>query len=330
MTNTPSISAVIPAYNCEKTLPICLEALRQSTVPLDEIIVVDDGSTDRTRVVAAEWGATLLEVPENRQANYCRNFGAARARGELILFVDCDVVPEPDALRNALRVMTAEQVDAVIGIYSLKHRHPNLSSQYKNLWIRYSYLRADPSLDWVFGAIALMRKCVFDEVGGFDHTLFMHKGGDLELGKRMAHRRPAIRFSPSVEAEHLKRHTLRSLLKNDFQRSQGFIQLAVRLGQLSRSLKRGFVNIYPVFAYSILLVWGLLSFLILSFWYPAFLWLALAAAIVYVAANIPFLFFYARARRMLEVPLVLGILIFDHLVCGFGCLKGLIQRAPRT
>jgi glycosyltransferase involved in cell wall biosynthesis len=321
----PTISAIIPAHNSERTLPLCLQGIKASSTPVHEIIVVSDGSTDATCEIAQQHGVRVIELSSNHQANFCRNAGAAQATGEILLFLDSDAVLQPEAIQNALDSLSDGHFDAVVGLYSAQHRHPNVASQYKNLWIRYSYLKSRGSVDWIFGAISLIQKEAFTKAGGFDRSLFMHKGGDLELGKRMAHARPSIILNPTVEAEHLKQHTLLSLLRNDLERSQGFVQLAANLGQLSRSLTRGFVNVYPRFVISTLISWPLVLGALLTICIPALWWGFATLAALYVGLNVSFLHFFATHRGAANALRVVGILFLDHLVCALGSAKGFIR-----
>jgi len=99
-----SVSIVIPARNERESLPELLSSLRHSDVAPLEVIVVDDGSTDGTAAVAASLGATVLDAPPppegwNGKPWACWT-GAARARGEHVLFLDADVTLAPDALRR--------------------------------------------------------------------------------------------------------------------------------------------------------------------------------------------------------------------------------------
>src|SRR5512143_3687890 len=98
------ISVAVPASNAEKTLGACLEALLEHTAPRAtyEIIVVHDGSTDRTRQTAEAYGVRVF-TEANRGAAAARNVGVQNARGEIVLFVDADSVPD----RNWIQEMVA-------------------------------------------------------------------------------------------------------------------------------------------------------------------------------------------------------------------------------
>ncbi|RME03684.1 MAG: glycosyltransferase family 2 protein, partial [Deltaproteobacteria bacterium] len=95
----PRISVVIPAYNAERSIGPCLEALsrQQIEVPF-EVIVVDDGSTDRTGEIATQVpGVRVIRQP-NQGPAVARNRGVAEARGAWIVFTDADCAPLPDFL----------------------------------------------------------------------------------------------------------------------------------------------------------------------------------------------------------------------------------------
>jgi Glycosyl transferase family 2 len=110
----PTVSAIIPAYNAEKTLGKVLEALAAQDEPVDEVIVVDDASTDGTAELAREHGVRIVATDGKGFAGEARNRGWEEARGSVVVFLDSDVVPQPGwgaGLRRALR----EYPGAVIG-----------------------------------------------------------------------------------------------------------------------------------------------------------------------------------------------------------------------
>jgi glycosyltransferase involved in cell wall biosynthesis len=92
------LSVVIPALNEEALLPACLKSIRQQDAgePF-EVIVVDNGSIDRTAEIARAWGARVVPCPE-RGVAHARQAGLEAARGDVIVQMDADAVLPPGAL----------------------------------------------------------------------------------------------------------------------------------------------------------------------------------------------------------------------------------------
>ena len=102
----PRISVIIPSYQHARDLPLCLESLLRQDFRDFEIIVVNDGSTDRTDEAVAPYLDCLTYIrQENRGANAARNRGAQEARGDYLFFCDADLVLRPDALGKMLAAL---------------------------------------------------------------------------------------------------------------------------------------------------------------------------------------------------------------------------------
>lgn len=100
------VSFIVPVYNGEETIGICLDALIGQDYPKKdyEIIVIDDGSTDRTREIVKGYPVRLIELKENMGRIIVRETGARAASNNLLFFVDSRVITEPDVLKRASEV----------------------------------------------------------------------------------------------------------------------------------------------------------------------------------------------------------------------------------
>lgn len=102
----PQISVIIPTWNSERTIGACLDSLFAQTVQDFEVIVVNDGSTDRTADVLAPYHSRIISInQENRGSNAARNRGLREAHGEYLLFLDSDITMRPDMLLKLLRAL---------------------------------------------------------------------------------------------------------------------------------------------------------------------------------------------------------------------------------
>jgi glycosyltransferase involved in cell wall biosynthesis len=178
----PVISIIVPTYNRAHELPYLFSALAAQWYPADrmELLVVDNSSSDQTEAVVAEW-ATILPFSvafyrkDNRGPAASRNYGAERARGEVLAYTDSDCIPLPHWLRNAAAGF-AQGGDMILGPFYPVGRlgEPILVSQQSaqerdkgcyptaNLFIRRS--------DW-------------EKVGGFDERYGLYPWGGLVAGE---------------------------------------------------------------------------------------------------------------------------------------------------
>src|SRR5262249_49148666 len=100
------VSVVIPAYNCAPLVREAIASALAQTAPPFEILVIDDGSTDDSRALIAEFGSPVRYVwKPNGGVSSARNRGLAEARGDLIAFLDADDLWHPDKLRRQVEVL---------------------------------------------------------------------------------------------------------------------------------------------------------------------------------------------------------------------------------
>ena len=212
------ISIIIPVYNNMRDLPECLSAVKASAKNLDtEIIVVDDASTDETPSVAASMGVHVLRLGRNSGPAAARNFAAQRATGEILFFVDADVVLAPGSLHRAIRVLdTRPDFAAVFGSYDDRPRARGLVSQYRNLLHHFVHQQGNPEASTFWAGCGAIRREIFLGVGGFDAERFLRPSiEDIELGVRLRKAGHRILLDREIQGTHLKRWTLASMVWTD-------------------------------------------------------------------------------------------------------------------
>jgi glycosyltransferase involved in cell wall biosynthesis len=95
----PLISVVIPTYNEEKDIPECLSSLAKQSYKNKEVIIVDDGSTDKTLEVIKKFKPRVIKG-QHKGPGFSRNLGSKKAKGSILIFVDADMTFDKDYLKN--------------------------------------------------------------------------------------------------------------------------------------------------------------------------------------------------------------------------------------
>lgn len=197
-------SVIVPAYNAEKTLGACLEALLQQSVNCDkyEIIVVDDGSTDRTIEVANGYSARVLG--QNHLGPACaRNLGAKVAIGDFLLFTDADCIPTFNWIEEIVRPL--ENDPLVAGVKgSYRTFQANLIARVAQVEFeeKYARLRRQKCIDFVDTGSAAFRKETFWEMGGFDPGFPSASNEDTELSFNLVSRGWNLIFAETAIVYH--------------------------------------------------------------------------------------------------------------------------------
>ncbi len=298
----PDISIVIPVHNGAAYLAECLKSIQELRPAPIECIVVDDGSTDASARIAQAAGVTVVSTSGRCGPGYARNLGAGIARGEVLLFVDADVVVPPDALaRIAARFSEDPARDAVIGSYDQDPASPDLLSQYRNLLHCYTHQRGQARTCGFWTGCGAMRTAVFREYGGFDETHTRPRIEDVELGTRLRQAGRQVWLDKGLRVKHLKRLRFWTVMKTDLvDRAIPWTLLILRSSQMPADLNLQYGQRLSVLASG----WGALALILSAVSAVVFggrlaAALALSAAIAAVAVmalNSDFYRFLARSR----------------------------------
>jgi GT2 family glycosyltransferase len=311
------VSVVIPAFDNAAGLSECLRALVSSSGPESEIIVVDDASTDETPAVAEQFGVRLLRLERNSGPGAARNFGARHAAGDVVLFVDSDVVVGPDTVARVARVLEERpEITAVFGSYDSAPRARGLVSQFRNLLHHFVHQQGDPEASTFWAGCGAVRRSVFEEVGGFDTGPFTRAIEDIELGYRLRDAGYRILLDRQLRVTHLKHWTLVSFLRTDtLYRAVPWSRLI-----LQRRLRLDHLNLKPEHRLSVALALFVPFALALTAVTPAMLALAVLAVAGLVIANRKLFGFLVRARGIAFAVGAVPLLFLHYLASGLAYL----------
>ncbi len=209
--------SVIPVYNASQYLDRCLEAITTSSYSSYEVIVVDDGSTDNSVDIARKRGVRVVQLSHQSGPAAARNSGAKQAQGEILFFLDSDVLVQQDTIaRVAANFQEHLNIGAVFGSYDDSPAADNFLSQYKNLFHHFVHQQSRAEAVTFWAGCGAIRREVFQKVGGFDQRRYLQAEiEDIELGYRLRRMGYRILLDKHLQVKHLKEWNFVSLLRAD-------------------------------------------------------------------------------------------------------------------
>jgi glycosyltransferase involved in cell wall biosynthesis len=289
-----TVSIIIPARNEANHLEGCLNSLLQLDYPRDliEILVVDNGSTDKTREIAARLGAMVLR-DDHLLVSGLRNLGAHHAKGEFLAFVDADCVVASDWLKSAAAYFDAAGLIA----WGAPPVPPPDSTWVQRAWF---LIRSKEEIvqrvEWLESMNLFVDRERFLAAGGFNESLQTCE--DVDLCYRLSTLGSIVSDSRIHVIHHGEARTLREFIGKEFWRGRSNLSGLRSHGLARRELPSLAVPVYfglflPVLALAALLTW-----------HPAFFFALIIASLVPSAAVL-----VRMRKKRLTIPAVLGLLV---------------------
>lgn len=206
------VTAYIPVYNGAEFVGPNIEGLLAQTHPVDEILVIDDASSDATGEIAASYpGVTVIRHPANKGVAAGRNTALRAARNELVAAFDADCVASPTWLATLLPHLEDPKVagaggrlvEGVQRTMADRWRQARMAQEWGPNFIR--------NPQFLYGCNALFRKSVILEAGGYNESM-RTCGEDPDICARLRHRGFDLVYDPAARATHFRRDTTRSVL----------------------------------------------------------------------------------------------------------------------
>jgi len=211
-------SVIIPVYNSKEPLGICLDAIKKQVNKQTEIIVVDDCSTQKgIKEIVKNFTLRFFQLKKNCGAGRVRNFGAKRAKGEWLIFIDSDVVVSDNFFKGLFKKLKHLPHNVCLqGVYGWQTPIDNIYSQYKNLYYFYNffYRIKKERYSYLSSHCFIIRRDVFKAVEGFNRQI-KTVIEDADFGFRLFQKGYRVLLDKKLIVTHLKRFSLLGLLKND-------------------------------------------------------------------------------------------------------------------
>lgn len=195
------VSVIIPALNEEAMIGKCLESLTQSSYPPDrfEVILVDNGSSDRTLEIARSFATrlqlTILQQP-GVSISALRNMGATIAKGEVLAFLDADCSVPANWIENATLNLTPDSAGVIGGNYAV----PDNPTWLARTWFQVANAPRDGEVTYVPSGNMLMKRSTFVRIGGFNEAIKTSE--DCELCSRARGEGFSVRETTALSVVH--------------------------------------------------------------------------------------------------------------------------------
>ncbi len=208
------VTVYLPVYNQERYIDRTMEALLCQSHPIAEILVVDDGSTDRSTEFVERYPVVILRHAENRGLAIARNTALRHARTPLLASFDTDVMPSPGYLRYVLMELenTGPEVAGAGGrLVELNALHP------PDRW-RAVHMEQNPgdlrihTPDFLHGNNSVFRREALLQVGGYDTNLRTN-AEDTDVCRRLREDGRTLTYTPNALTFHARTDTLHSVLR---------------------------------------------------------------------------------------------------------------------
>ncbi len=197
-----AVSVIIPALNEERYIANCLACLTAQTIPLDqfEVILIDNGSTDRTRDVAESFQSKISLTILTRIGGTIaglRNEAARHAHGEIFAFLDADCYVAPDWLEAGIRL-----ADKAKGVWGAHYRLTGDSTWISRIWVAYQAHEVEGDCSFIPSSNLFIHASDFRDLNGFN--VRVPTSEDVELCTRAHARGMSVTAYPILAVLHAK------------------------------------------------------------------------------------------------------------------------------
>lgn len=232
-----NITFIVPFHRDLASLTRCLDAFNPLP-PGCELIIAADAPVDDCQSVARSHGARVIAIAGPSGPAAARNAAAAAALGDVLVFVDADVVVSRSAVARIEQIFHEQpQTAAVFGSYDEQPDDPGFASQYKNLSHSFIHQSSAAKARTFWTGFGAVRREVFLAVGGFDERFKRPSVEDIDFGYRLSEAGHQVVLDATLSACHLKRWTVQSAIMSDVRdRGIPWTQLILRYKALHNDL----------------------------------------------------------------------------------------------
>ena len=316
------ISIIIPVYNSSLTLKECLEAIFNSNFKNFEVIVISDNSTDNSVGIAKQYQCKIIELSENKGPAFARNEGAKISEGDILLFVDSDVIIKKDALNYLSEKFLQNEIDAIQGIYSHEPTYKSIITQYQMSYNCYYIWPENKKYASTLSTCCLaIRKKIFLNLKGFNTNIKRASAEDEEFGYLLIDKGYKILISRELNVEHRVNYNIRHFIKKKFHTYIDVMKEYLRNKTYVKKIKQ--TNYAKVLAGIVILGLIILTAIgTIIFLNKTILYIFLTLNIAFLLLHTGFMRFVGRTKGLTKAFGVVAVCYIDTFLMLVGLLYG--------
>jgi glycosyltransferase involved in cell wall biosynthesis len=245
------VSIIIPVRNGEATIAHCLEAALASRYQNFEVIVVDDGSDDRSAEIIKTFPCTLIRLPMHSGVSTARNVGASHSSGDILFFTDADCLVNEDAVAIAVERLSTLAGKVVLGgTYTVHPADDRFFSAFQSAFINHFESRVERDSDYIATHAMVLRADNFRVSPGFVEG-YLPMIEDVHFSHRMRESGHRLVMDPRIQVRHVFGYSFTGSVGNGFRKAKYWTIYSIRnkdlladSGTASRALKFNVVALF--------------------------------------------------------------------------------------
>ena len=213
MREVQKVSLYVPCYNAQGYINKCLEAALRQSYPVDEILVINDGSTDDTAAVASRYPVRIIAGEYNNGLASARNTALRQARNNFIASIDADCVIGRDWLKECMKNFDSPKV-AMVGGRLEEAYDSNIADCWRSAHLKHHWGEENITNPvFLSGSNLVMRKDLVGLAGVYDERRYRNNYEDVDLSLRVRRLGLDLVYEPAAQAMHIRRDTIISALE---------------------------------------------------------------------------------------------------------------------
>ena len=316
------ISVIIPVYNSSQTLKKCLDAVFDNNFENFEVIVVSDNSLDNSVDISKNYNFKIIELEKNRGPAFARNTGANSASGDILLFIDSDVIIKNNAMLHVDKIIKSDEKKIVQGIYSHEPNYKNMATQYQqSFYCYFTFNTKDNYSDTLISMCFAIKKNIFQKLNGFNTKIRKATAEDEEFGYVLIERGYKIFITKELNVEHKVNYSLVKFIERNFCMYTDTMMSYLRnKTAMKKARQKNYSNVIIRIPFLLLII--IMIFVIINYPNKQNFNLFLILNVIFLFLHLGFINFVKKAKGLLNAFKIIIICYLDTFLMLLGSFYG--------